>query len=49
MIGLSSKVKYHMCCSLIDMRKGFNGLSGLVENYLNQNPLTGDVELQVNL
>ena len=48
MIGLSSKVKYHMCCSLIDMRKGFNGLSGLVENYLNQNPLTGDVFIFLN-
>jgi len=48
MIGLSSKVKYHMCCSLIDMRKGFNGLSGLVQNYLNQNPLTGDVFVFIN-
>ena len=48
MIGLSSKVKYHMCCTLIDMRKGFNGLSGLVRNYLNQDPTTGDVFVFLN-
>jgi len=48
MIGLSSKVKYHMCCTLIDMRKGFDGLSGLVRNYLNQDPTTGDVFVFLN-
>jgi len=48
MIGLSSKVKYHMCCTLIDMRKGFNGLIGLVRNHLNQNPQTGDIFVFLN-
>lgn len=48
MIGLSSKVKYHLCCTLVDMRKGFNGLSGLVRNYLNQDPTTGDVFVFLN-
>jgi len=38
MLGFSSKIKYRMCCTLIDMRKGFDGLSGLVRNYLNQDP-----------
>ncbi len=30
------------------MRKGFNGLSGLVRNELDQNPLSGDVFIFVN-
>ena len=37
-----------MCCTLIDMRKGFDGLSGLVRNYLNQDPTTGDVFVFLN-
>jgi len=37
-----------MFCALIDMRKGFNGFSRLVQNYLNQNPFTGDVFIFLN-
>lgn len=37
-----------MCCTLIDMRKGFDGLSGLVKNYLEKDPLTGDVFVFIN-
>jgi len=48
MIGLSSKVRYHMCCTLIDMRKGFDSLSGLVRNHLDKDPLTGDVFVFIN-
>jgi len=48
MLGLSSKVQYHMCCTLIDMRNGFDGLSGIVRNYLNQDPVTGDVFVFLN-
>ncbi len=48
MLGLSSQVKYHMCCTLIDMRNGFNGLSGLVRNYLQKSPTTGDVFVFIN-
>ncbi len=48
MLGLSSYVRYHMCCTLVDMRKGFDGLAGLVRNYLNQNPQTGDVFVFLN-
>lgn len=48
MLGLSSQVRYHMCCTLVDMRKGFDGLAGLVQNYLNQNPQTGDVFVFLN-
>ena len=48
MLGLSSQVRYHMCCTLIDMRKGFDGLAGLVSNHLNQDPQTGDVFIFLN-
>ena len=48
MLGLSSQVRYHMCCTLVDMRKGFDALAGLVRNYLDQNPQTGDVFVFLN-
>lgn len=48
MLGLSSKVRYHMCCSPVDMRNGFYGLAGIVNNYLNKDPLTGDVFVFIN-
>jgi len=37
-----------MCCTPIDIRKGFDGLSGLVRNYLKKDPLTGDVFVFLN-
>jgi transposase len=48
MLALGFGVRYHMCCTLIDMRKGFDGLAGLVRNHLNQNPQTGDVFVFLN-
>ena len=48
MLGFSLKVRYHLCCTLIDMRKGFDGLAGLVTNLLNQNPQNGDVFVFLN-
>lgn len=48
MLVFSAKVKYHLCCTLIDMRKGFDGLSGLVLNLMQQNPRTGDVFIFLN-
>ena len=48
MLGLSSHLRYHMCCTLIDMQKGFDRLAGLVRNHLNQNPQTGDVFVFLN-
>lgn len=48
MFVFSSKISYHLCCTLIDMRKGFNGLSGLVINLMGQNPRTGDVFVFLN-
>ena len=39
MIGLTSHHNYYLCDVSVDMRKGFDGLSGLVRNYLGRDPL----------
>ena len=40
---MPSRLRYWFCTTPVDMRKGFDGLSGLVRNHLQQDPLTGDV------
>jgi transposase len=47
-ISLSKAQRYFMHCKNTDMRKGFNGLCGLVRNEFNQNPLSGDVFIFIN-
>ena len=37
-----------MHCKSTDMRKGFNGLCGLVQNEFKENPLSGDVFIFIN-
>lgn len=41
MIGLSHGVKIHLCTKPTDMRRGFDGLSGMVASLLEQDPLSG--------
>jgi|TARA_R110000737_G_scaffold338340_1_gene359278 transposase len=41
MIVLTSKHKYYLCDVSVDIRKDFDGLSGLVRSYLQRNPLDG--------
>ena len=41
MITLPSSVKIHVCVAPTDMRKGFDGLCGLAEHVLKQDPLSG--------
>ncbi len=48
MIGLGSSNTYYLYRESTDMRKGFNGLSGLVRNELDKDPLSGDVFVFVN-
>ena len=48
MMGPTSKHTYYMCDISVDMRKGFNGLSGLVRNYLKRNPLDGSAYIFMN-
>ena len=41
MIGLMHGVKIHLCTAPTDMRRGFDGLSGMVQTLLEQDPLSG--------
>ena len=48
MFTLSSSNCFHLYSDSTDMRKSFNGLSGIVENELGRSPSYGDVFLFIN-
>lgn len=48
MFTLSSSNKFHLYIHPTDMRRSFDGLSGLVQNNLEQNPCNGDVFIFIN-
>jgi len=48
MFSLGERHRYYLYNDWVDMRKGFNGLSGLVRNDLGMDPLTGDVYIFIN-
>ena len=48
MLGLTDHHKYYYYDGIADMRKGFDGLSGLVRDKMGSNPLDGSVYLFVN-
>jgi transposase len=48
MIPFSLPRQIHLCCTPIDMRKNFDGLSGLVTTVLKKNPLQDGVFVFVN-
>jgi len=48
MFSLSERHRYYLYNGSADMRKGFDGLSGLVRNELGMDPLTGDVYIFMN-
>ena len=48
MLGLRSNLRYFLCCHSTDMRNGFDGLSGIVRNYLIKDPVSGDVFIFLN-
>ena len=48
MIGSTRQVSVYAYGGPVDMRKGFDGLSGLVERELGRDPLSGDLFLFVN-
>jgi transposase len=43
MLSLSPGNRYFLYGQSADMRKSFDGLSGIVRNVLQQNPLSGDI------
>ena len=48
MFSLSSNLRYHLFSQATDMRKSFDGLSGIICNELNGNPCSGDVFIFIN-
>jgi len=47
-IGSTRQVSVYAYAGPVDMRKGFDGLSALVEHQLKRDPLSGDLYLFVN-
>ena len=48
MFTLSSDQRYHLYSQPTDMRKSFDGLSGIIRNKLDGNPCSGDVFIFIN-
>ena len=48
MFALSAENRFHLFSKPTDMRKSFDGLSGLVQNSLGRNPSGGDVFIFIN-
>ncbi len=48
MFGLSEQHIYYLYDGIADMRKGFNGLSGIVINRMNSSPVDGSVYIFIN-
>lgn len=48
MFGLGPATKIYLAAEAIDMRKGFEGLYGLVRDHLGQDPLSGHLFLFTN-
>ncbi len=48
MFTLSSSSKFHLYSEPTDMRKSFDGLSGIIQNILSENPCSGDVFIFIN-
>lgn len=48
MLSLGSTHRYYLYAGVCDMRKGFDGLSGLVISELGRDPLSGEVFVFVN-
>jgi transposase len=48
MFGLGAATKIYIAVEAIDMRKGFEGLHGLVRDHLGEDPLSGHLFLFTN-
>ena len=48
MLSLSPGIRYFLYRHPTDIRKSFDGLSGIIQNELAQNPLSGDVFIFLN-
>ena len=48
MLALAPRLRFLLCTAPTDMRRGFDGLAGIVRNHLDADPLSGDVFVFVN-
>ena len=48
MFSFTGKIRFYLYTHPTDMRKSFDGLSGLITNHLLSDPLSGDVYLFIN-
>jgi len=48
MMGLTQQHKYYLSNQYTDMRKGFNGLSGLIMREYGRDPIDGSVYIFIN-
>lgn len=48
MFGLGDGLRYYLCNAPVDMRKGFDGLCGVVAGRLGGDPMDGSVWIFVN-
>lgn len=48
MLSISSAYRYYLYRGQADMRKSFDGLSGIVRNELGKDPLSGEVFIFIN-
>lgn len=48
MFGLNARQRYYLYSQPVDMRKSYDGLSGLVRNHLHRNPTDGEVYVFLN-
>ncbi|MBK9254456.1 MAG: IS66 family insertion sequence element accessory protein TnpB [Saprospiraceae bacterium] len=48
MLGFGAHQRYYLYKGAVDMRKGYDGLSGLVRNELEADPMNGDVYVFFN-
>jgi transposase len=47
-LSLNPHQRYFLYQTVTDMRKGINGLNGLIREYLQQDPMSGDVFIFLN-
>lgn len=43
MLGFSSNLHYYICTKPVDIRNSFDGLAGIVRNFMQKNPITEGV------
>ena len=48
MFALTNQMRYHLFNQAKDMRKSFNGLCGLINNFTDLSPTNGDVYVFIN-